>query len=603
MLRPHFASHGGTEIKTIGDAFLVEFRSTLDAVLCAIAIQQVMHDRRVARGDDLSLRIGIHVGDVVESGNDILGDAVNVASRIEPLAEPGGICISSDVYNQIRNKVDTPFVSLGEKLLKNLNAPFVVYKATMPWSEGGKSGADQLDRKRIAVLPFSNISPDPADEYFADGMTEELTNAISHNQQLKVIARTTAGRFKGSTKSVSEMAREMGVGSVLEGSVRKAGNRIRVTAQLIDAATEEHVWSDNYDRQVDDVFTIQSEIAGSVSEALRVRLVPKEMKSMARSATVSPSALVRYLKGRASLRGRSEEALREAKMQFEGALEDDPEFAQAYTGLADALFLLGSLGHIPIEKAIGEGRAALAKSLSLDEDLAEAHNTLANFLMQDYKFADAETEFVKALALNQNYSLAHHWYCILLMDMGRVGEGVEEILRAEDLDPLSAPIAYNSAISLSYLGDDAGCEARVKKLLELDPSGMYVDAAVGWVLGMKGDFREGAKRLESAVEKNPRRLDYLAQLGVYYGRLGERDKALKVLGDLADEPGEFYGKPFHLAFAYAAVGDADQVFACLDRAFNERSLEFRSLRFCPVDPDLRKDARYVEVFRRAGLDP
>ena len=236
LLRPIFTSHGGREIKTIGDAFLVEFQSALDAVLCGVAVQQMMHDRRVARGETISLRVGIHVGDVIERENDILGDAVNVASRIEPLAEPGGICISSEVYNHVRNKSDIRFVSLGEKSLKNLNAPVEVFKAVMSWDRTASGDALSYPSNRIAILPFVSMSTSPDDAFFADGVTEEIISTVAAISGLDVISRTSVMGYKGTTKKVEDIGRELKVGSVLEGSFRKAGNRIRVTTQLIDVA-------------------------------------------------------------------------------------------------------------------------------------------------------------------------------------------------------------------------------------------------------------------------------------------------------------------------------------------------------------------------------
>ena len=421
VVRPFFQRYNGTEVKTIGDAFLVQFKSALEAVECASSIQKSLHELNLVRPSErrIILRVGVHVGDVISEGNDIHGDAVNVASRIEPLAAPGGVCISEQAFDQTRNKFSLPMVKLERQTLKNVSVPMDVYRVIMPWDQSDRTGGENWDRKRIAVLPFSNISPDPTDEYFAEGMTEELINTISHNHQLKVIARTSVARFKGTQKSVSEIGKEIGVGSILEGSVRKAGNKIRVTAQLIDAATEEHVWSDNYDRQLDDVFSIQSEIAKSVSEALMARLVPEERKSIEKKATESSAAYVLYLRGRAALRDRKEDRMRDAKRHFEEAIAEDRDFAEAYVGLADAYFLLGNYNHMPMAEAVERGREALARALALDDGLAEAHTTLANYMIHDYKFAEAQSEFGRAIALSPSYALAHHWYGIYLIEAGR----------------------------------------------------------------------------------------------------------------------------------------------------------------------------------------
>ncbi len=270
-IRPFFPRHNGKEIKTMGDAFLVEFASALEAVRCAFDIQQSFHGLNSNRSTDtkILLRIGIHLGDVIHSENDVYGDAVNVASRIEPLAEPGGVCVSEQVYDQVMNKFEFPMASLGKQELKNVRLPIEVYKIVLPW-ERQAPGEPSLDRRRIAVMPFANFSPDSKDEYFADGMTEEIISTLSRIAGLKVISRTSIMRYKGAGKSVDEIAREINVGSLLEGSVRKASDDLRISAQLIDARSDEHVWSQNYDKKLENVFVIQREIAQSVAEALRV---------------------------------------------------------------------------------------------------------------------------------------------------------------------------------------------------------------------------------------------------------------------------------------------------------------------------------------------
>jgi adenylate cyclase len=605
LLRPIFAKHGGKEVKTMGDGFLVESASALEAVRCAFEVQQVLHDLNSTRPSEKRIlaRVGIHVGDVIHAQNDIYGDAVNIASRIEPLAEPGGICISEQVFAQIRNRFEFPLPPLGSQNLKNVETPVQVYRISLPWNQTAAEERVQAPRTRIAVLPFSNISPDPSDEYFADGMTEELINTISHNHQLKVIARTSVGRFKGSHKSVSEIGKEIGVGSILEGSVRKAGNKIRVTAQLIDAATEEHMWSDNYDRQLDDVFSIQSEIAKSVSEALMVRLVPEERKSVERRATGSSASYVRYLKGRTALRDRTESGMKEARKFFEDAISGDANYAEAYAGLADALYLLGNYRYLPMAEAVAKGKDALSKALALDDGLAEAHNTLANYLMHDYRFAEAEGEFKRAIALSPSYALAHHWYGIYLWEAGRLGEALEETRRAEELDPLSPAIATNMAYGHALLGDEVETQKRVRKLEELDPTRKFVEGAMALLAMQKGDFEAAVVHQEKAVEKDPDNAVQTSWLGFDYAKAGRRDEAVAILEKIRGLPDGTFGKPFYLAIIHGGLGEIDEMFSCLDRAFDERSVAFRVLRFFQFDPKIRDDSRYVALFQRARLAP
>ena len=346
LIRPILARHNGREVKTIGDAFLVDFPNALDAVRCAYDIQRAIREFNLSLASDkrIHLRIGVHVGEVVESLGDISGDAVNVASRIEPLAEDGGVCLTRQVYDHVRSKVDLPLSSLGPKSLKNVTEPVEVYKMVMPWEKEIAVMSAQLDKTRIAVLPFTNMSSNPEEGYFADGMTEELITSLSGVRQLTVIARTSVMGYKGTTKKVREIGRELEVGSVLEGSVRKAGNKVRITAQLIDAATEGHLWAQNYDRQLEDVFAIQSEIAEKVAGELRIRLVDSERSVIEKKATENTEAYTSFLRGRELLREGTLDSTQQAIGFYEKAIELDPRFARAYVGLAECRTFLSNVG-------------------------------------------------------------------------------------------------------------------------------------------------------------------------------------------------------------------------------------------------------------------
>ncbi len=446
LLRDRFASHQGREVKGTGDGFLVEFPSALDAVRCAIDIQEALHERNATVPEDrsLRLRIGIHLGDVVHRGDDVFGDGVNITSRVEPLAQPGGISISRQVYDQVWNKLQLPLVSLGEQELKNVKACIEVFRVVLPWEAATEEGvtacaAPEADRLRIAVLPLVNISPDPADAYFADGMTEELIYSLSKICCFRVIAQTSVIPYRGVKKPASVVGRELRVGTLLEGSVRKAGPRVRITLQLIDAQSEEHLWSEAYDRDLEDLLAVQSDVAQRVAEALQVRLAPREKERLDAQATGDLDAYMLYLKGRHFWNAHTPDGARKAIELFLAAIALDPDYALAYSGLADAHSLLSDR-----RKAM----EAAEKALALDPGLAEAHASLG-LIREEFSrdIAGAEEELQHAIALNPSYAMARHWYAMLLAVEGRSEEALAQLRKALELDPFS-PVSAALAAEL-----------------------------------------------------------------------------------------------------------------------------------------------------------
>ena len=444
LMRGAFDAHGGRVVKTMGDGFLVEFPSAVEAVECAIQAQKDVRSlsEKKGPGDKISIRIGIHVGDVVHSDGDILGDAVNVASRIEPLAESGGICVTRQVVDQVERKVDCKFVKIGTRDLKNIRYPVEVYKVE---GSGDKQRPDEsdLDPRRIAILPLSSLSADPNDRYFVDGMTEELISTVSRIRELSVISRTSVMRYKDTTVPIGEIGRELSAGTVLEGSVRKAGNKVRITTQLIDSQNDRHLWAQSYDRDLTDIFAIQADIAEQVAQALRVSLLSKEKEAVEKKATGDLEAYTLYLKGRYFWNERSFESVRKAAGYFEEAIRLDPRFALAYSGLADCYMIQVDRGMIShAEAAIMNGYAE--KAIELDDDLAEAHASLAAVKQEQWDMPGAEREMKRALALKPSYSTAEHWYFILLNSLGRYEEAFEHEKRALKLDPYSSSINQGS---------------------------------------------------------------------------------------------------------------------------------------------------------------
>ena len=462
LIRSIVSSRRGREVKSTGDGFLVEFASALDAVQCGIDIVQRLRDRNSKPGTDpIQVRIGIHLGDVEPRGDDIFGDSVNIAARIEPLAEPGGICISEPVFGQVHNKIPCRLEAMGPQRLKHVHTPMEVYRIIIP-EPAGAAPPGRPGPTGLAVLPFANISPDPNDAYFAEGLTEELISVLSQLRSLRVIARTSVTPYRGTSKGVSDIGKELGVSSILEGSVRKAGNRLRITVQLIDVASQGHVWANNYDRELVDVFAIQAEIAREVAEALKITLGATEATRLETRPTARPDSYLAYLKGRTLLRDRSPTALASAREQFELAIRLDSRNASAYSGLSDVVMLQGIYIRSRNAADIEASRAFALHALELDPASGEAHASLAHALSEELRFAEAEQEYALSLSLNPSYSAAHHWYCLLLQSDARPVEALDEISRAEEADPLSVPLLSDFAVLLIDLGrlEDAGVQDR-----------------------------------------------------------------------------------------------------------------------------------------------
>ncbi len=502
-IRDSVETHGGRAIKGTGDGFLVEFPSALQAVSCAIDIQRRFHDRNraVAEEERFSVRIGLHVGDVVRRDDDVFGDGVNITARIEPLASPGGICASAALRDQVWNKIKPPFVSLGPQRLKNLEAPIEVFRVALPWDKPSDEEAPaRVDRARVAVLPLTNVSPDPEDDYFADGMTEELIYTLSKVPGLKVIAQTSMMAYRDTKKPIREIGRELTVGAVLEGSVRKAGERLRITVQLIDAVSEEHLWAARYDRELADVFEIQTEIAQSVAAELRGVLAP----SVARRPTESLDAYKEYLKGRQFWSRRTKTGLYKALAHFEAAVSADPSFAKAYSGIADTYSILVNQGIEAAAAAHPKARAAAEQAIRLDPNLAEAHASLGLLALEsDMDPAEAEREMRRAIELNPNYASAYHWLGLVLSVRGQDDDAGVAMGRALELDPLAHIVHIAFAEMLLESGDAETAKAHLLRARDLEPDYPGVAAGLARAEMTLWNWRGAEDALAIGLHRNP----------------------------------------------------------------------------------------------------
>lgn len=607
LLRPVFSRHHGREIKTMGDAFLVEFGNALDAVRCAYDVQRTSREFNISRPSDqrIILRIGLHLGDVVESQGDISGDAVNIASRIQSLAEDGGISLTRQVYDQVQNKFDLPLKSVGSKSLKNVSAPLEVYRMVLPWEKEQRLVGAQLDASRVAVLPFANMSPDPGDSYFADGITEEIISTLSGVSGLNVISRTSVMGYKGTTKRVKEIGGELEAGSVLEGSFRKAGNKIRVTAQLIDVSEDRHVWAHSYDRNLDDVFGVQTEIAKQVSDALRVKILAPEINRIDRKPTESTTAYTLYLRAKFHLNRRNIEDIKKAEEYFNQSISEDEEFALAQVGAADCNELLSFNWHIEEKARHEKARTIVAKALSIDPDLAEAHATKALILLHDYNLRDSEEEFKKAIQLKPSYATAHQWYHHLLLPELRWDESQTEIEKALELDPLSMIINLNYAEFHAAKRNYAKAIELYKKTLELDPNVALAHLSLGGAYGklkMLDDMRREIKVGIGLAQESYPQVAKTGEAFIAYLE-GDRERVRRMMPDLEANIGEpFGGEAFGVAGLYFFLGETDKGFEWLEESYSRREGGVLAIGFDEFLDGVRADPRYQKLLKRLGLE-
>jgi len=597
LVRPLLTVHHGREIKSTGDGFLVEFDSALRATECAVDIQRGVHERNAQTGVvPFLIRIGIHLGDVEQRGTDILGDAVNIAARIEPVAEPGDICVSSAVREQVWNKIPEKFEKLPPKALKGLQGPLEVYRVVLPWATKEPPSASS-GPAGLAVLPLANISPDPKDEYFADGLTEELITVLSQLRELRVIARTSVMQYKSTPKPVSQIGGELGVSSILEGSVRKAGNRLRISVQLIDVASQGHVWASTYDRELNDVFVVQTEIAKQVAEALKVELQAAEQLRIQARPAVRPESYLAYLRGRTLLHTTTtRESAEAAKNQFELAISLDSANAGAHAALADVTRALGGW----YASAPGTGwdetsRRLVARAVELDPNLAEARNAHALILLIDSEYTAAEKELKLALSLNPSYSPAHHLYAELLEDEARTDEALVEFALAEAADPLWPNNFYCQAFLLIWLGKLDQAFVKVQKLGELQPDyPEYPFLRAGYYLA-RSDLEGCLKELQQYedAEQKPWWKPVIRALRCALS--GEREQARALLRHAESLP-EFPGTKPAIVWVYCELGDLDECFRLL-----EKGVPFQQIRLDPRLEPLRRDPRFHVLLKKMNL--
>ena len=566
------AEHEGRIVKLIGDGMLVEFPSVVGAVACAAEIQRAIRDRNAKHPQDpkLQLRIGINLGDVISEGDDIYGDGVNVAARLESIAEPGGIAVSGSVRDHVGNRLDLVYEDRGEHSLKNIEKPVRVYSVLLDDANTGNATEVKEERPSIAVLPFNNMSGDPEQEYFSDGITEDIITDLSKISGLSVVARHTAFTYKSKEVNVQEVGQKLGVGFVLEGSVRKAGARVRVTGQLINTNNGNHVWADRFDRELTDIFAIQDEITHAIVEELKIKLRPQERVSIEQAPTDNIEAYTYYLKGRDFLNRRSKRYLQLGRQMFAKAVELDPNYARAYAGMADCDSYLYMTYHEKV--AMDEVLATTEKALSLDPQLAEAHASRGVALSAGQRYEEAREEFEKALALNPDSYEAHYFYARSNFAQGKVERAAALFERAAEIKSDDYQVPCLLVGTYKSLGRHQDAKNAARRGVELAE-------------------RELALHPE---DSRPAQLGSGALLA-----LGEKDRSREwTARSLTIDPDDLVAQ-YNAACSYSQLGDVEAALNLLEQCLPK--LGHEKVQWAKYDSDfdpLRNHPRFQKLFER-----
>jgi TolB-like protein/Tfp pilus assembly protein PilF len=477
------------------------------------------------------------------------------------------------------------------------------------YTAGNKSVAsapNELPTKSIAVLPFDNLSRDPDNAYFAEGVQDEILTRLAKVADLKVISRTSTQRFKSAPADLREIAKQLGVTHILEGSVQKAGDSVRVNVQLINALTDVHLWADTYDRKLTDIFAIESEIAKNVAENLKARLNGRAEEVLAARPTENPEAHELYLKGRYFWNRRSTASLRKAGDYFQKAIDLDPKYALAYAGLADVHSLVPVYAGTAPQDDVPKALAAARKAVELDDRLAESHTSLGNALVSSVQLKAAEAEFRRALELNPNYATAHQWLAECLFGQGRFSESLAENERAHELDPLSLIINASYASSLAGAGRYEEAVKQARKTLDLDPELVPGHEILGQIYEDEGKLNEAIIEYSKANELGPTPSNF-AMLAHAYAKTGRMGETRKILDKLSDLSGQQYVGSYPLAIVHLALGEKDEALRLLEQSFVERDILLQGL-FGSIKIDkrldpLRHDPRFQKLVERfdAGI--
>ncbi len=642
VLKQCVLSRGGEILNDYGDGSLCCFSSGTEAMLCAIEIQ-----KELQTAPKVPLRIGLHVGEIFFDDGKVLGDGVNVASRVQSLGIANSILFSAEINSKIKNQQEFKTVSLGKFHFKNVDGPMEVFALTNDGlavpkkeqvegklkNETSKNNLSVVRKliltagivllvvasifiynyfnknkftgkdKSIAVLPFKNLSGNKDNEYFSDGITEEITTQLAKIAHLKVISRTTAMLYKNSKKSVKEIAEEMGVSSILEGSVQQSGQEIRITAQLIDANTQEHIWAEHYDQKnLNDIFSMQSEVAQNIAEQLDAHLSSEEKNNIEKKSTTNPEAYNLYLKGRYFWNQRNAPSLKRGIAYFDSAIAVDPLYSKAYSGIADCYASLGYGSFLAPSDAALKAQAAALKALELDSTLAEPHASLGYIkFYYSWDWHGAEQEFLKAIALNPNYEIAYDWYGVFLTAMGRLEDARKVIEKAQQIAPLSAFINTDMGFNLYYEKNYDKAIQSLKSTLEINPNFLLAHLWLARTYQAMKMYKEALEEYQTAQTIAPNWVPTVAGIGNIYGLTGQKIEAKKILDSLKEMSSQKYVTPYGVALVYAGLGETDKVFEYLEKAYHDRSNWLVWLKLDPRWDSVRYDKRFIDLVKKVGL--
>jgi adenylate cyclase len=607
-LEDEITAHQGRILEFRGDGAMCSFISTIEGVRAAVALQLYMRSE-----PSVPLRIGMHTGDVIFEENNIYGDGVNIASRLESFALPGSIFISGKAYDDIKNQKDIQSISLGKFALKNVKEQVEIFAISNPGikiPEGNAlegKGEKVIEKKglekSIAVLPFLNMSNDPDQEYFSDGITEEIVNLLTHIKDLRVAGRTSSFHFKGRDIDLRSVGQKLNVRTLLEGSIRKQNLRLRITAQLINAEDGIQLWSERYDRDLHDIFAIQDEIALAITEELKMTFLEKDKALINDKRTANKEAYDLYLKGRFYLNKRGS-GIKKALEYFQEASEIDPEFSLAYSGMADAYSLLSFYGAIPPKEGMPIARQNAEKAIQLNPFNVEAFTTLAFIsVYYDWNWAEAKKRFQRVFEINPHYAPAHYWHSYFLSYVeGRFEEGIEEakklVVRLEPLVALS-----HQVLSVTYINAGKFEEAlrSARMAIELDASFFPGFRALGISFAGLKRYEEATEALKTCAHVSSRNPIPLVELAWVYSLRGMDPEIEKIYDELImRSKTEFISGLVLCAAAYFSK-KYDQAIEFMEQSFVQRESILPFIRSFPSCSFLKDDPHFQHFVKRMNF--